>query len=178
MVGSFQLYPGARFQPLPESKFITLTLKPKYYKHSAKVQLLKTIPLIKEMLSQLYTCEGSIVAELTDACNVHYHLWIKFTEPIDILRIQDAWRQFGFSHVTPQPIITESQINRVKNYMDKQAKERNEIFGTELSEFHFVQTRNRIIQLQPAPYGLDDSDSDKECCSNCACSDCCSKCIC
>lgn len=143
----FNLYALQRFSPIPGSRFVTLTLKPKYYKYPVREQFSKTFAILQQILGQLYTSEGSIVAEVTEQCNIHYHMWIKCKYDIDYLRLQDAWRPIGFVKVTKEVIKTEKSILNVNRYMDKQSEERTQLLSGLVHSFHFTQERNRDIAI-------------------------------
>lgn len=139
----FNLYALQYLSPEPGSRFVTLTLKPKYYKYPVREQFSKTFAILQQILGQLYTSEGSIIAEVTEQCNIHYHMWIKCKYDIDYLRLQDAWRSIGFVKITKEVIKTEKSIMNVKRYMDKQAEERTELLSGLVHSFHFTQVRSR-----------------------------------
>lgn len=156
MPGTFNLYAGQILTPVPGSKFITLTLRPKLYKFPVVEQLTRSTKMFKDIVSQLYNCEGSLVAELTEQANVHFHLWIKCQYDFDYLRLVDAWKKIGFSKITTTPIINNAQILRVEKYLLKQQEIRDELFHNAVSQFHFVQIRERLPIARPDTSGIDD----------------------
>lgn len=174
----FNLYALQYLSPEPGSRFVTLTLKPKYYKYPVREQFSKTFAILQQILGQLYTSEGSIIAEVTEQCNIHYHMWIKCKYDIDYLRLQDAWRSIGFVKITKEVIKTEKSIMNVKRYMDKQAEERTELLSGLVHSFHFTQVRNRDIAKETKQIAeenmehIDNSSGTSDsiiCCDTCLC---------
>lgn len=133
---TLEVYPCQRLTPNFGAKFVTLTLKPKWYKKTAVEQLRKTRQYLIDVLQHTGQSEGSVVAELTQQGNIHYHMWICCRE-MSLFLLIDAWRKIGFSHVTKTPVKNVESIVRVSKYMDKQRDLIEDFFKGEVSQFHF-----------------------------------------
>lgn len=149
--------PGTRFYPFMApieqgAIFVTLTLKPKYYKFTAAQQYYKTSGCLRELLRQygrVQDISGSIVTELTDSGNVHYHLTIKSdinmgddeplfagTKYVAHCLVND-WKKYGLAKITPHVIMTDESRIRTYNYMLKQSELTSRLIPGERTTLHF-----------------------------------------
>lgn len=110
--------------PLDNSYFMTITIKPKFYKFRTKEQLYYTRFTVAGLLVD-YTEDYQLVGEVTEAGNIHYHCWAYFSNSIKRIRCLNhlkVKRDIGYVKITPEPIITLESKNRVSEYLKKDIK--------------------------------------------------------
>lgn len=106
-----------KMMPVRGSDFITVTLNPSFYKYSISDQFDLTKHRIKNILKH-FCKEFFLVAEITQACNVHYHGYLVYSNRHSIIRthVIDSLKCIGLNKINEQTI---ENTQRVKNYMLK-----------------------------------------------------------
>lgn len=104
--------------------FGTITLNPKMYRDEPEIQYDNTCLYVRDKLHQL-TNDFTLVAELTKAYNIHYHLVIKFditNKNIDYRKefhkLFRNDRMIGFINLQPMANAPASQVY-IKKDLDK-----------------------------------------------------------
>lgn len=137
--------------PVEGSWFVTFTLKPKYYKHSVKVQFYKTQFEISRVLTNEHIESSAYVTEVTQSCNIHYHAWIKYHKHIDNqyanIMLAEYWRKIGFIKVTPNQINSIESRQRVYHYMGKADKIIKDIIPYDITVVQsYTQKRSALLK--------------------------------
>lgn len=132
LISSVRIPPANRFD------FITVTLNPKFcnFAKTAIRQFNMTINDLRSMLN--YIAEDyCLKTELTEQCNVHYHLWIEYKKDFNIKYFISAMREndrFGFIYKTKIKYnkSTAQQQQDAYNYLIKDMLETYKILRTQL----------------------------------------------
>lgn len=101
--------------------FLTLTLKPAFYKFKSTLQRELTQNQICTRLRE-HTSEFVITVELTQQGNVHYHSIAVFKDKVNMfnwINSQKGRASVGYVRVTPNPITFQDNMIRSKEYLIK-----------------------------------------------------------
>lgn len=102
--------------------FMTQTLRPSLYKHKARDQYVKTIPIMHRHLRNC--CKWyALVVELTKKANIHYHIKCEFITDAWKLLYLDNVRRIGFNDCS---IIKD--MDKTTDYMLKDVLKTQEWF--------------------------------------------------
>lgn len=132
--------------PHPDFSFVTITLNPKLFSLPVRKQYDCTILDVKSILD--YLCKDySLVAELTEIGNVHYHAWVVFREKCDKKRFTELFRsnaRFGFTKISKDrhDITVLQQCYYVLDYLRKEINETYIFLRT-----NFVHNKDDSIEL-------------------------------
>lgn len=111
--------------------FLTVTIKPKFYKYGSGTQFDITRPTMSQVL---YNSRFALyVPEHTKQGNIHYHAIVKFKDEVNkifILNSLKAKRDLGFIKLTPAPIKDKDALKRSVTYMVKDLKSSARILHT------------------------------------------------
>jgi len=125
---------------------MTFTLSPKICKVTAMCQYDSTICEIRTLLKK-HLGPHTLVTELTEIGNVHYHAVGYIKDKFAKISLIDAFkkkRAFGFLKVTPQPLYNEEHLNRTLDYLIKELPETSKIVrrGCYIPEMLFIENCN------------------------------------
>lgn len=113
------------------TRFITFTLKPKYYKFQAGLQRELTQNTICTRLKE-YTSEFVVTVELTQQGNIHYHAIAVFKNRVNMfqwMNLEKGRTSLGITRVTPNPITFQENMTRSKEYLIKDVEVTSKIIN-------------------------------------------------
>lgn len=114
-----------------QTRFITFTLKPKYYKFKSNMQRELTQHEICSKLRE-YTTEFVMTCELTKQGNIHYHAIAVFKNQVQFIKWNDLLkgkRSLGYHRVTPNAITQDENMVRSKEYLLKDLEQTSKIIN-------------------------------------------------
>lgn len=116
--------------PPPDFKLLTVTLPPKFYKETPKTQLYMSLFPLKCILAR-HCIDYSMVVELTQEANVHYHAWIKSDKIVYISAAIKKCPQLGFLCISREKAgkSVQDQQQDCYNYLTKKVEETFDILG-------------------------------------------------
>lgn len=114
--------------------FLTLTLKPQYYKYTSSMQRELTQNSVCTRLRE-HTSEFVITVELTKQGNVHYHAIAVFKNKVDMykwINLHKGKSSMGYTRVTPNPITFQDNMIRSKEYLIKDVDTTSKIINANM----------------------------------------------
>lgn len=152
--------------PRHDFSFVTITLNPKLFSIPVRKQYDCTVLDVKSILN--YVClDYTLITELTEEGNVHYHAWATFKEKCDKKRFKELFRsnaRFGFTKISKDrnDVTVLQQQEFVYNYLRKDIGETYIFLRTNFVHnkdddivFHHKQIAMSLITLDVKEYELE-----------------------